>query len=210
MQPFKQQYLVLSAQQYRIVDENTGEINEGISLWYIPTDSLDPVEDEQARIRGDLERIYKILDNREIFLNYLNTKTLAFHKGKDINGNVQYLDWWKRLRRAKACGIKADEKLLRDYSFEMDKKCVQRRAINALASSAVYDDKLDTGFIEDVSDFLSDLSDNEAHKRARLLFVDQNGEVADDVRGKLLSDYYTIKAKKEVQLRNRKKRKKDK
>ena len=60
MQPFKQQYLVLSAQQYRIVDENTGEINEGLSLWYIPSDSLDPVEDEQARIRGDIVRGYKV------------------------------------------------------------------------------------------------------------------------------------------------------
>jgi len=161
------------------------------------------------KVPKHLERIYKIIDNRELFLNYLNTSTLAFHKGKDAEGKIQYLDWWKRLRRAKVGGLKANEKLLRDYSHEMDKKCVQRRAINALASSAVYDDKVETGFIEDVSDFLSDLSDNKAHKMATLLFVDEYGEVADELYGKLLGDYRTIKAKKDVQLRNRKKRKKE-
>ena len=35
MKPIKQHYLILSAQSYRIVDENTGAVNEGISLWYI-------------------------------------------------------------------------------------------------------------------------------------------------------------------------------
>jgi len=90
----------------------------------------------------------------------------------------------------------------------MDKKCVQKRAINAVASSAVYDDRLDSGFIEDLSDFLSDISDNQAHKMARLLFVDEYGEVAEDIYGKLLRDYKIVKAKKEVQLRNSKKRQK--
>ena len=88
----------------------------------------------------------------------------------------------------------------------MDKKCVQKRAINAVASSAVYEDRLDTGFIEDLSDFLSDVSDNQSHKMGRLLFVDEDGEVAEDIYGKMLRDYKMVKAKKEVQLRNRKKR----
>ena len=60
MKAFKQTYLILSAQSYRIVDENTGATNEGISLWYIPDDTLDPVEDEAARIRGDIVRGMKV------------------------------------------------------------------------------------------------------------------------------------------------------
>ncbi|MCL2413543.1 MAG: hypothetical protein FWC98_05350 [Bacteroidales bacterium] len=51
-----------------------------------------------------------------------------------------YLAWWERLRNVKLDGIKTDEKLLRDYTFHMDKKAVQKRAIAAVASSAVYDD----------------------------------------------------------------------
>jgi len=153
-----------------------------------------------------LNRLYKILDNRTIFLDYLTSKTLSFHKGEDADGNIIYQAWWKRLRDTKLDGIKTDEKLLRDYSYEMDKRCVQKRAINAVASSAVYDDKLDTGFIEDLSDFLSDISDNQAHKMtARLLFVDAHVEVADEVYGNLLRDYRMVKAKNEVLLRNRKK-----
>lgn len=152
-----------------------------------------------------LYRLYKILDNRELFLDYLTSKTLTFHSGKDSNGEVKYRPWWDRLRNIKLGGIKADEKLLRNYAYEMDKKCVQKRAINAVASSAVYEDRVETGFIDDVSDFLSDISDNQSHRMGRLLFVGDDGEVADDLYGNLLQDYRTIKAKKDVQLRNRKK-----
>jgi len=49
---------------------------------------------------------------------------------------------------------------------------------------------------------------NQPHKMARLLFVDEHGEVADDVYGKLLRDYRIVKAKKEMQLKNRKKHRK--
>lgn len=43
MQAIKQTYLLLSANEYRIQDEQTGSINEGVSIQYIPDDNLDPV-----------------------------------------------------------------------------------------------------------------------------------------------------------------------
>ena len=60
MQGFKQTYLILSAQSYRMVDEDTGVVNEGISLWYLPSDSLDPVQDDIATVRGDIARGIKV------------------------------------------------------------------------------------------------------------------------------------------------------
>jgi len=64
--------------------------------------------------RGDvstpLQRIYKILDYRSLFLDYLTSKTLSFHK------DGKYLSWWERLRNVKHEGKKVDGKLLRDYS----------------------------------------------------------------------------------------------
>ena len=60
MKAFKQTYLVLSAQSYRIVDEKTGEVNEGISMWYIPDDNLDPEVDEVAAGRGQMARGKKV------------------------------------------------------------------------------------------------------------------------------------------------------
>ena len=60
MKGFKQTYLFLSAQSYRIVDEQTGVVNEGISLWYLPDDTLEPEYDEQAAHRGDVVRGKKV------------------------------------------------------------------------------------------------------------------------------------------------------
>ena len=60
MQPFKQQYLFLSAQSYRMTDETTGEIREGISLSYIPDNDLSPSEDTEALSRGQLSRGKKV------------------------------------------------------------------------------------------------------------------------------------------------------
>ena len=60
MKSFKQTYLILSAQSYRIVDEENGTINEGISLWYVPDDTLEPVEDETAKSRGNIVRGTKV------------------------------------------------------------------------------------------------------------------------------------------------------
>lgn len=60
MQTFKQRYLCLSAQTYRIEPEEngqkTGEIIEGITIRYIPSDDLTPCEDEQAVARGQVAR----------------------------------------------------------------------------------------------------------------------------------------------------------
>jgi len=56
MTAFKQTYLILSAQEYRIVDDNTGAVNEGISVVYLPSDNLDPTEDEVSRARGQMSK----------------------------------------------------------------------------------------------------------------------------------------------------------
>jgi len=56
----KQTYLFLSAQQHRFVDENTGQINEGVSLWYLPDNTLDPEHDEIAARRGEVVKGKKV------------------------------------------------------------------------------------------------------------------------------------------------------
>jgi hypothetical protein len=61
MQAFKQAYLCLSAQTYRIEQEDatgrkTGEIIEGITVRYVPDNELTPREDTQAYERGQIFR----------------------------------------------------------------------------------------------------------------------------------------------------------
>ena len=56
MNALKQKCLVLSASTYQIQDERTGATNSGLTVFYLPTDNLAPVEDEQARSRGQMSK----------------------------------------------------------------------------------------------------------------------------------------------------------
>ena len=160
--------------------------------------------EKRGEISRPMERIYKILEYREVFLDYLTSKSLSFYK-RDKDGNSKYLGWWERLRNTKHDGKKVDIELVREYSQAMDKRAVQKRLINSLASVAVYDDKNDTGFVADISDLLADVSDNLAHKMG-VSIVDAHGAVVESVSGSLIRDYKVTKAKKEILLRNRKKK----
>jgi len=165
-------------------------------------------------IPKSLERIYRILDNRRIFLEYLTRVTLSFYNGTDKDGEPNYLPWWKRLRNTKLDGIKTDEKMLREYSFNMDKRCVEQRATNAIASAAVYEDNVSTGFVEDLSDFMANLTDNQARKLGHrfIMFDTENGvELKNETLPyHFMEKYMLTKAKKERVLKNRKKRREEK
>ena len=54
MNGMKQRCLVLSASTYQITDEKTGEVNQGLTVFYLPTDSLAKQVDEVARSRGQM------------------------------------------------------------------------------------------------------------------------------------------------------------
>jgi len=163
-------------------------------LKYIPRDGVPP----------HLNRIYRITDNRAVFLDYLTSHALAFERLRTVEKNdngekevrIIYAPWWERLRNTKLDGIKADEKLLRKYASELDELVIKKRFVNNVASLAVYADKLNSGFIEDISDMLANLNDNHAQK----MKVSVEGEAA----SKLLLDYSMRKAVKEKRLKNRK------
>ena len=53
MQNFDQTFLILSARDYRIVDKETGEVqNEGISFKYLATNNLLPIQDDKSLSQG--------------------------------------------------------------------------------------------------------------------------------------------------------------
>lgn len=45
----KQKVMVMSASRYKMVDKTTGELNEGVTVFYLGTEKLDPCQD------GDLK-----------------------------------------------------------------------------------------------------------------------------------------------------------
>jgi len=158
--------------------------------------------EERGEISTPLQRIYKVLDYRTLFLDYLTSKTLSFHK------EGKYLSWWERLRNAKHEGKKVDGILVRDYSLNMDKIAVQKRIIKSVASLAVYNDNLDSNFVTDFTDLLSHINDNDA--QGDLLVITDDGEIVENIYGSYVNDYLTEKSKKEMLLKNRKKRMKEK
>ena len=157
-----------------------------------------------------LKRIYQVIDNRDIFLQYLHSDGFSFCNGHKENGKPNYLGWWLRLKNVKVDGIKADEKLLRDYAYSIDKAVVMRQAIRKVSTFSVYNDRLDTSELDDVSYFVSSLTDNQIHEMDKLLFVKPDGSIVDEFTSPLLSNYKNDKVKQNKQIKNRKKRKAEK
>lgn len=128
-------------------------------FYYYSDDFINGVlrsNENRQLVSSALERLYKIIDNRKIFLDYLTDKTLSFVDGSD------YCDWWKRIRNVKLPDIVvADEKLIRDYSKALDKKIAVKRAVNAVSTVALYCGKKDIDFKSDVADLMSNYNDND-------------------------------------------------
>ena len=102
-----------------------------------------------------LSRIFKIIDNRNLFLDYLTSKTLAFRKSEE-----EYCDWWQRIRTVKLDTVKNNDKLVRDYQKNLDRNIVLKRAVNAVSTSAIYSGLKDFDLAADVADLMSNVNDN--------------------------------------------------
>lgn len=127
-------------------------------FYYYSDDFIDSVLKSRERddVPRQLQRIFKIVDNRALFLDYLTSKTLSFKNP----GTDDFVAWWQRLRSCKLDSIKSDDKLLRNYSRELDKVIVTKRAINAVGTVAIYSGLSDFNFKADVSDLLAEVNDN--------------------------------------------------
>ena len=111
----------------------------------------------------ELARLYKLLHLRKEFLNYLTTSTLCFVDKKGTKDEVM-THWWKRIHSLKieftAPGLL---ELERDHSRVTDLKRSKQRVLSAIAQfNIINKQNLDErSFIEDCSDVLSYLNDND-------------------------------------------------
>lgn len=155
------------------------------------------------RVAFELEPLHRILDNRKLFLDYLTLHTLNF---VDKEGNTKA--WWTRLRSLKMnCFKLGDEKLIREYSNTLDKKLMQKKLINIVATNALYNGKKDSNFIEDISDLLCHLNDNDykngVERDTTFEIVTNHGEILSHLGSYALSGYDLYKEKKYPILKNR-------
>jgi hypothetical protein len=146
----------------------------------------------------ELNIIYQILDNRKVILDYITSFSLSFGK-KVENGEVRFDNWWERLRNVKLDSIKTDFKYVREFNYNCDRVKISKRAINSLASNAVYNGNKDKDFIEDVSDWLGVLNDNDI----MVLGDFSTGEVLGHIDSDLLENYSLLKEKKYKAVKNR-------
>ncbi|WP_113676221.1 hypothetical protein [Vallitalea guaymasensis] len=157
-----------------------------------------------------VNRLYRILDNRKVFLDYLTSKTVAFLKD---NTNVEsgYQEFWKRLRRCKVDCMSPNTTLKRVYNNMVDVEAMITRTVNSVGTTSVYKSMLDSSFTEDISDLLSNYNDNDNEndnirdRKFKLLWVDEStGEIMNDAIDDMLRDKYSKqKLKKYKVIKNK-------
>lgn len=81
MDSIKKEVVVISATQYSMVDENTGEVNEGTSVRYVLNGNLDPVHEDQ--LKG-----YKLGKAGVTFNNFMDFIEVPGVYEADLNFNI--------------------------------------------------------------------------------------------------------------------------
>ena len=137
-----------------------------------------------------LNRLFRIMDNRKIFLNYLTSNTVRFVKNDDLitdDEKLKYCDFWYRLRKLKIDGIK-ESAYTRVYKHNLNIELLKKRLKGNLASLSLYLGNDDDDIQKDMSNLISILNDNDH-------FTDDDGCI------KIIDkEYSTIKEKKKKAL----------
>jgi len=119
-----------------------------------------------------LLRLFQILDNRKIFLDYLLNKAVVFRKlDLDVNtemlSNKEYVaDFWYRIQN-----LKLDKTLemhyKRQYNNNNNKVLMLNKIKSCLATYSLYNQNDDTNIITDMCNLLNDLNDNDIENLKR-------------------------------------------
>ena len=115
------------------------------------------------RGKEELYRLHKLLYLRREFLDYLTLDAVCFVENKQAE-NKKLCDWWKRIH---TCEIKGYDNKIIDLYRTHDRQADKMRARRKLLSSIAYFNILNKNsleereFIEDCSDVLSVLNDND-------------------------------------------------
>lgn len=128
--------------------------------------------------------IYRILDNRALFLDQLTKHTVRFVKDRSIKVNdlkgTDFLSWWRRIRACKTpCMSNSD--LYRSYQKNADLRRNVKGIVDKVAalSTIKHNGNVSGDFSADLADALSYINDNDV---TQIIGVDENGEVNTDFK----------------------------
>ena len=183
-------YEHLAKQIKNVIPEVTVVMNvEYQTLRKFYTSMDDSIKEWGSRVPESdlLGRIYKILENRKVILDYLTTHSVSFKSA-----------WWKRVQSCKV-GKHLDSTLIREYISNIEKQKIELNILKSIATLSIYENQTnDFNLNEDFENLISHLNDNDVCKP---VFIDtKTGEqvVLQDKEAK----YDIIKSKKNKQLKS--------
>lgn len=110
---------------------------------------------------SELLRLYQVLDNRKIFLDYLNREVVCFVKDKNVKKkDFVCIPFWKSLQSVKLFSA-CDVNFKRDYSSKKDLDSLVNRILSSTATLNIYLNKVDTNFADDLDTLINILNDND-------------------------------------------------
>lgn len=190
--------------------------------FYYYSDKAKFIEQLPTSCNNEFKRMYQILDNRKVFLDYLTSTTVSFKKSnwEELQQNylvskgkalieldkkelseldkIIHLDWWWRLRNLKVKS-KSDSKFVRAYPRNLDLQKLIARLKGDMASINLYLGKDDTGITQDFSHVLNMLNDNSFADSDNIFFVDN--ETGQFKKFNICDDNYeNVKEKKKKAL----------
>jgi hypothetical protein len=151
-----------------------------------------------------LKRIFKIVDNKAIFIDMLTSNVVCFQES--LNNDSPYLSFWQRLRNLKIKSL-STEKIKANYNTNVDLEKLKSKAVNSIISYSTYKNKNDkTDFTNDIFDLLSVLNDNDIQLNnfENMKVIDiKTGEVLNTNNSVFKEEYLYKKNKKYKQIKNR-------
>lgn len=116
-----------------------------------------------------LTRIFKIIDNKNLFHEYLTTYVIRFvdYKHDVRNKDKNTASWWKLLQNCKLYRDnikKKDHELVRIYSSNINKDLLKKRVLNSLSTLSLYDGKNYNNVFTDIVDFASTINESDIEK----------------------------------------------
>lgn len=171
-------------------------------FYYYSDNVIDTLKCPQCT--NELRRLYKIIYNRAFFIEYLTRDTVAFVRDRLEKKDYKFLAWWKRLRSLKLDNCyKVDKEYLRNYSNQVDINKAAKRALNSLGTFSTYLHKNgNTDFIEDVSDLVGYVNDNDI-RHNNFKIINGYGEIIGRFDNRQSKEYIKYKSNKYKQIKNK-------
>lgn len=117
----------------------------------------------------ELDRLYKILDNKDLFHTFLTTHIIRFidYDSSTRKTRCKTANWWKRLQQIKLNNVISDDNrnLIRVYQQDLDIQKLKTRILNSLSTFSIYINNENENTIDkDIIDFMSFLNESDIEK----------------------------------------------